>query len=411
MAKAKSWNYSAGERGVNRVRVYQNAATRGLIYWDWYDRDVVDTDGKPKRVREALGHADRSLARAQAEQLATQLRARSTEPRAPRDLTLYELFDNYLQEVTPTKGREKQRHDHCAAQLFLRCFGEETLAKNLSKREWNRFIQERRSGALAPLPTLKPAGAGKSARQHARRAGVGDRAVAYDLRWLLAVLNWATMAGNGAGRMLLDRNPLKGLTVPREESPRRPALNVAQYEALRSVAAEVNVLFRLAVVLAHETGHRIGAIRQLQWADVDFDAGTVRWRKQTDKGGYEHTTPLTETAAQELRRALDGSGGPSAWVFPAPGTPDEACSRHLMRDWWERGARLAKLPPGERYGWHALRRQFATELKGVLPLRDLCDAGGWRDPKTVLVHYQRPDQTTIRQALANRTLSGRFEAA
>jgi hypothetical protein len=52
-------------------------------------------------------------------------------------------------------------------------------------------------------------------------------------------------------------------------------------------------------------------------------------------------------------------------------------------------------------GWHALRRKFASELKDV-PLRDLCELGGWKDPQTILKCYQQPDERTMRAALANR---------
>jgi hypothetical protein len=40
-----------------------------------------------------------------------------------------------------------------------------------------------------------------------KRRRVGDRVIAYDLKWLLAVFNWATVAGNGQGGALLERNP------------------------------------------------------------------------------------------------------------------------------------------------------------------------------------------------------------
>ena len=52
-------------------------------------------------------------------------------------------------------------------------------------------------------------------------------------------------------------------------------------------------------------------------------------------------------------------------------------------------------------GWHSLRRKFATELKAT-PLKDLCYLGGWKDPQTVLKCYQRPDEETMRTALASR---------
>jgi len=57
-----------------------------------------------------------------------------------------------------------------------------------------------------------------------------------DLRLLNAVLNWATQAGDGRGGFLLDRNPYKGLPVPKEESPRRALLTAEQYEAMRTAA-------------------------------------------------------------------------------------------------------------------------------------------------------------------------------
>ena len=155
-------------------------------------------------------------------------------------------------------------------------------------------------------------------------------------------------------------------------------------------------------MLAHETGHRIGAIRQLRWSDIDLDGGTVHWRGELDKIGMEHTTLLTEEADAALRaeRATRPAIG-DAWLFPAPGDPDQPASRHLVRDWWERAAKLADLPRGKRLGWHSLRRQWATEMKET-PLKDLCYMGGWKSPMTVLTCYQQPDTETQREALAKR---------
>ena len=52
-------------------------------------------------------------------------------------------------------------------------------------------------------------------------------------------------------------------------------------------------------------------------------------------------------------------------------------------------------------GRHSLRRKFATELKHT-PLKDLCYLGGWKEPQTVLKCYQRPDESTMREALEGR---------
>ena len=41
-------------------------------------------------------------------------------------------------------------------------------------------------------------------------------------------------------------------------------------------------------------------------------------------------------------------------------------------------------------------------MRTKLPLRDLCDAGGWKDAQTILKCYQQPDEDLIRGALDAR---------
>ena len=90
---------------------------------------------------------------------------------------------------------------------------------------------------------------------------MSDRTIESDLRFLLAVLNWAAKSGDEEGRFLLESNPLRDLKLPKEKNPGRVVLTQAEYEALLRVAGEVDWRFRVALVLARETGHRIGAIR------------------------------------------------------------------------------------------------------------------------------------------------------
>jgi hypothetical protein len=80
-----------------------------------------------------------------------------------------------------------------------------------------------------------------------------------------------------------------------------------------------------------------------------------------------------------------------------------------MRDWWERGVVMAKVPHSQGLGWHSLRRQFATEMKDT-PLKDLCHLGGWKEPQTILKCYQRADEQTMREGLAQRKPLGEASA-
>ena len=168
------------------------------------------------------------------------------------------------------------------------------------------------------------------------------------------------------------------------------------------VADQIDWRFKAALVIAHETGHRIGAITKLRWSDVSLDRSMIRWRKSNDKIGMEHETPLTPEAVQALEEARKYNPGiGEAWVFPAPKNESEACSRYLMRDWWSRAETFAGLKHENGRAWHGLRRKFATDLKTV-PLPDLCQLGGWRTSRTILECYQQPDAETQRLALLSR---------
>jgi integrase len=202
---------------------------------------------------------------------------------------------------------------------------------------------------------------------------------------------------------LLEHNPLEGARTPLgRHTPNSPVLKPEEYQAMLAVADSVHPSFRLALILAHETGHRINSIRLLRWSDVDLPAGRVRWAQENDKTRFEHQTPLSGPALEALRavRTPDPAIG-NAWILAAPGNPTEPVSKDRLRAWWQRAELFARMPPHPGRGWHSLRRAFATELKEV-PLPDLCALGGWRDAQTILRCYQKADEATMEAALAAR---------
>ncbi len=384
MARSTGWSYTAGEKGRNRVRAYADAKT-GIILLEFYTRKLGSSE--PKRERKSLGHRDRTRAKQAADELAAAFGKDGPSP--VEGMTLRELFDIYLREVTPEKGLNKRKHDLRCAEMFLRFFGANQKPKTLNRRDWDRFVRERRVGKICPA-------ASRSGR------GVRARVIAYDLTWLRSVLNWSTQAGDGRGGLLLERNPISGFPLPREENPQRPMVSQDRFERMLAVADQVDSRFRLALKLANETGHRIGSIRQLKWADVDLPGRRIRWRAETDKIGSEHWTPLTSDAAEALedaRRENPAIG--DAWVFPSPEDGAKPCSRYLVNAWWGRGEACAGLDHVPQIGWHGLRRKFATELDGA-PLKVLCALGGWKDPQTILKCYQKAEEPAMRDALLKR---------
>jgi integrase len=345
-------------------------------------------DGTQQRRRISLGQCSRDAAKAKADALAAEFAVRGRRE-ASEAGTVAQLFDSYEREVTPGKSRHAQQHDRTVAALFLQCVGRSRAIASLSRRDWDKYIRDRRAGVLRPTGT-------KATHR------VRDRQVQYDLQTIRAVLNWGTQVNDRRGRPLVDRHPFRGLELPREESPCRPRLTDSDYRAMLQAADAINPQFRLALVLAHETGHRIGGIRMLRWSDVDLKAARIRWRAENDKIGFEHTTALTADAVAALKTARTPQAVlADAWVFPAVTQHGQPTGRMMFRHWWDLAEVAAGLEPAERRGWHSLRRSFATELKHA-PLADLAYLGGWKSVATVVNVYQQPDDETMLAALASR---------
>ena len=372
-------SYGAGEWGRNRVRVFPDPKT-GLYQIEWRENG--------RRLTRSLGHREWVRAKRQADEFAAGFASPDLNGKAeaePEPLTLGGLFDIYGEEVTPTKGEHTRQHDRTTMAMFLRFFGRNRDPATLSQRDWDRFIRERRAGRIGP-----------SGRP------VSDRTVEYDLKFLIAVLNWAARSRDERGRLLLDRNPLKGFRKPTEKNPTRVVLTEDEYRALLKVSGRVDWRFRVALVLAHETGHRIGAIRKLRWTDIDFEGREVRWRAEHEKTGYEHVTPLTDEALAVLEEARrTGAGAGNAPVLPSPGDAARCTSHVRASKWWKKAQTLAGLEPKRGRGWHSLRRKFASDLMDT-PLKVLCELGGWKEAATVLRCYQRPDAGQLRTALEGR---------
>ncbi len=372
-------SYGAGEWGRNRVRVFPDRKT-GLYQIEWRENG--------RRLTRSLGHRDWTRAKGQADEFAAGFASRDLNGKAeaePEPLTLERLFEIYGEEVTPTKVARTRARDRVAMAMFLKFFGRDRRPETLSQRDWDRFIRERRAGTVGP--SGKP---------------VGNRMIEWDLTFLMAVLNWAARSRDEQGRLLLDRNPLKGLRKPVEKNPTRVVLTEEEYQALLQVSRQVDWRFHVALVLAHETGHRIGAIRNLRWSDVNIEGRTIRWRAEHEKTGYEHRTPLTDEAIAALEEAgRMGAGTGNAPVLPSSRDAMRCIHRVSAYQWWRKAQTLAGLEPKARRGWHSLRRKFASDLMD-LPLKVLCELGGWKAAKTVLRCYQQPDEAQLRHAILSR---------
>lgn len=147
--------------------------------------------------------------------------------------------------------------------------------------------------------------------------------------------------------------------------PPKPEFRFLDFdEAERLVHAAANEPdARAMIVLALNTGLRLGELLALEWADVDLAAGRLHVRRAvalgvvaTPKGGRSREVPLNSTATCALRvhrlRVLGDL------VFPR--ADGRMLTQHEARYPLWRAARRAGL--GQRLGWHALRHTFASHL-------------------------------------------------
>ncbi len=345
---AKRWRYHAGEKGRNRVTVRERPD--GSITLGWYEEG--------KRRFKSLGHNDREKAKQQADEVAAELAKAAParkELESVEDLTLHKLFEIYLGEVTPTKGKSKRSHDERATRVFAAFFDAQRERsrhcdrhpRTLDRRDWDRFIEWRGNGLIPGWV-----------------APVRARTVQYDLKYLISVLNWARGQQVGS-RPMLAHNPwdrdirsAQNWEMPKEANPRRPAMN----EVLRARLIEHSPhwQFEAALLLQRETARRNNAIRQLLWSDVDLEVEEVRWRGEADKSERENVTPLSPKAVEVLRE-LPSRGIGKSPVFPSASEQSKPTPRGTFQNWLKKAKRgLLKSVEDE-----AARNRLAEQLQGL----------------------------------------------
>ena len=371
----QAWSYVAGEKGRNRVRLF--ARPNGILVLEFKDQG--------QKVRQSLQHRDRDQGKRQADELAAAL----TRPTRDGRCTMRALFDSYLREVTPTRTPKRQAEHQRWAGWIVQGVGPQRQVGSLTHRDVRRYVAHRQQlGDQRTAPG-----------SHGRP--IGARGLRQQLQFWRQVTTW------GIGEGLCSTNPLEGFTPPAGGVPFRPRISEAGYQARLAIADEIGpgpspTRFHVMLVLAHETGHRRGAIRLLRRSDLDLERKLVRWRGTGDKIDLDHVTPLSDTAVALLRARL--AAAPvigEGWLFPSlrrPGQPLEATA--FVR-WWKQATKKAGLPQVAGEGYHGFRRKFATDLKRV-PLKDLADLGGWKSPQTILTCYMQSDEGTMREALDRR---------
>jgi len=280
--------------------------------------------------------------------------------------------------------------------------GPETDVRRIGHTVMAKACANRMSGAIDSHGRHVPEG---------ERRPVGARTVESDVKWLNAVMNWATKHVTAEGEYLIEANPIRGFKPPRELNPRRPIRTQDEYEAILAVSDQVTMYEQWglrrqrirsylteALAIVNGTGRRISAVRCLTYADLLLDEGpygSIRWRKEHDKSGRETIVPISPEVRAAIDRIIaERPGIGAACLFPAPRDPNKPVRYELLSEWLHKAERLAGIEPLEGSCWHAYRRKWATERKH-LPGPDVAAAGGWANARTLETIYQQADPETM----------------
>lgn len=394
MSSDERWKWAVGPHG-SRVRVRERRKG-GNVYLYSYDPQLggnrktslgfgvrdVEGDLDPEAVEEAKDAA---------RELAARLLRGERPDRSPT--TLKELFTAFRREIVDDMSGRHRKEVRRELELLERFLGADLAVEEIGLREWNGLRRARASGEI-------DARGHRVAKSDDRRE-VGPRTVAKTLKVLRQACRFGERYRTRSGNFLLERDPTKGLDLPSERDPNRPVCSDQLLSALLKAAPKVlmghgkkkkerSYLMEL-LVLAADTGARIGEIVRLRWSDWNPEQakyGTIRWRGEHQKNGRTRVTPVTRRVRETLetlRQRKPGVG--EAWIFPAPESKG-----HLRVDvalgWWREAEGKAGIEHRTGMGFHALRRRWANRMKDRSPV-DVAALGGWADVGTLQGVYQR----------------------
>jgi integrase len=124
-----------------------------------------------------------------------------------------------------------------------------------------------------------------------RRLEQGLRAAGYDLQLIRHALNVAKAEWG----ITLQSNPVDAIRMPPKPKPRERRLQPGEYELLLSYAAMSQSWFmKPLIILAVETGMRLGEMLKVTWDDWDSEKQTLYLRDT--KNGPNRLIPISDAA-------------------------------------------------------------------------------------------------------------------
>jgi len=173
----------------------------------------------------------------------------------------------------------------------------------------------------------------------------------------------------------LDRNPVRGTTLPTE--PERPAMPLPDEAGLHRLSRELGLMDSIIMRLLAKTGLRIGELRAMRWKRINLEKRTLEVASSIFRGEFTQpksrkglrTIDLDHDTADMLRawRMKQPEAGEDDLVFPSPRNSARPFAHNRALERLQKTARALGLP---HVTFHQLRHWNATVMdEAGVPMR------------------------------------------
>ena len=169
--------------------------------------------------------------------------------------------------------------------------------RETSKRSLEDVLSRLRLHLRPRLGKLRAADFGTSELRRYKDGRIREQAAPATINRELSILKRAFSLGSRHDPPLVIHNP--PIEKLPENNVRTGFLEKAEYERL---IAELPEYLKLALIIAYHTGCRLGEVTSLQWADINFGAGTLTIRAEVAKNKRHRNLPLYGEMNSALRR-------------------------------------------------------------------------------------------------------------
>lgn len=280
----KLWSHVVGEKGVNRIRVYE-IYEGSPIHVEWWD----DAGRNKASFKKITGRTirDKELAVRLAEKMAEgQAKARHAEVAerflgVPRRRTLKELLDA-LHEAKWDGWKTSYRRDVIRfRKRWLQWLGEDTALQDITDALVERKV-----------------------RTAAKREGWSPTTQLRHLRYIVDAFGWAVRR-----KWLEPKHALTAVEMPKVRSESKPYTS-EEWTKLREECRNVDLRLWAIVEIAYATVSRLGAIRPLRVEDYSVEVhngrevGVIQFGGETDKARRTGRVPIVGRAREAVELLL-----------------------------------------------------------------------------------------------------------